>query len=74
MNYNPPDFDYEPAPVEESIANARQTLALLFHKELDKAPAGNCDDCGKHGYRVHYGRLDLCDDCAHHRWKVAEAA
>ena len=74
MNHNPPNWDYTPAPVEESVAHARETLALLFHQQFKNASDGACDDCGKDGRRVRFGQVVVCDSCAWHRWKASEKA
>jgi len=72
LNHNPPDFDYEPAPLEESLANARAMLELLDAERYGRETAllevvgeGVCDDCERHiETRFHYGRFELCRPCA----------
>ena len=72
-----PWWDYAPAPLDESLANARGMLARLYQRELrllETVDHGTCDDCHRDSDRVRYGQVLICACCASHRWKVADAA
>jgi hypothetical protein len=72
LNHNPPDYDYEPATLEENLTSARAMLeqldAEMFGPEtapLEAIREGACDDCDRHTeMRFHYGQFDLCRPCA----------
>jgi hypothetical protein len=66
-NHNPPDWNYEPAPLEHNLAQARGMLARLYGAKLERiaeAEAGECGDCKRHADRLRYGCLALCRRCA----------
>jgi hypothetical protein len=69
QNHNPPDWNYEPAPVEESLRQARLILQRLHgmtgtQLENPTAPFGPCDDCGRDQERFEYGKFRVCRTCA----------
>ena len=70
--------DYEPAPVEESLAEALRILARLDAPDLNQLPHaenGACDDdCGRHGVRYVVGRFAVCRVCAARRLRALERA
>ena len=83
------DDDYEPAPLEHNLAQARGMLARLYGRNLQliaSAPVGICDDCRQsvaadeqNGHlrpieRIRYGRFELCRRCALCRRNAREAA
>jgi hypothetical protein len=75
VNHNPPDYDYEPAPVEESLAGARAILANLY--ELPLLPVigeGTCQDCVREQTVLKYGRIQVCRPCAHLRQRAGVKA
>ena len=83
------DDQYEAAPLEHNLAQARGMLARLYGRQLEliaRAPVGICDDCRKSAAaeaangdlrevkRVRYGRLELCRRCALRRRNARGAA
>jgi hypothetical protein len=78
LNHNPPDWDYEPATLEENIAGSREILQRLYGFETpmpDVSSEGECEDrCGRTGVRVRVGRFQLCRPCAIRRLKAERKA
>ncbi len=67
-NHNPPNFDYEVAPREHSMEQARLVLDQLYGTHTKQFPVvddGPCEDrCGRTGIRVRFGRFAVCRACA----------
>jgi hypothetical protein len=73
QNFNPPDFDYEPAPVEESLRAARGILARLYDCPLLRvAGEGPCHDCGRSQVLLELGRFHVCRPSATSRQRAKE--
>jgi hypothetical protein len=75
MNENPLDYDYEPAPVERSLAAARAILARLY--DLPPLPVigeGICDDCGRNQVLLQFGQAHVCRPCGSRRQRAARKA
>jgi hypothetical protein len=78
MNWNPADFDYEPAPREVSLIHARRMLALLHGHGLEEFPLagfGECEDeCGTATELLAYCGLRLCRPCTARRNRARSLA
>jgi hypothetical protein len=77
MNHNPPSWNYEIAPRDFSLEQARRMLALLHGHGLEEfgyAGRGDCDDCGTSAELLAYdGDLRLCRPCAGRRSRARVA-
>jgi hypothetical protein len=77
-NHNPPDFDYEPATLEENIAASREILGRLYGLGTAMPEAGSegeCEDgCGRISVRVRVGRVQVCRPCAIRRMRAQAKA
>jgi hypothetical protein len=74
-NHNPPDYDYEPAPLEHNLAQARGVLARLYGTNLEliaQAEPGACEECSRQSERVRYGQFAVCRSCALRRRTVRD--
>lgn len=61
------ELDYEPAPVEVSLAAAREMLARLYEFPLPVIGEGACHDCRHEQALLKYGQVEICRPCAHSR-------
>jgi hypothetical protein len=77
------DEDYEPAPLEFNLAQARAMLSRLYGAALELLPAAGadpalCDECGRCTFLLRYGPLAVCRPCTLRRRRatarVASAA
>jgi hypothetical protein len=65
--------EYEPAPVEQSLAAARGILARLFELPLlEVASEGPCADCKREEVLFVIGRLGVCRLCATSRQRAGK--
>jgi hypothetical protein len=63
------DEDYEPAPLEFSLAQARAMLSRLYGAALEHLPATDsetapCEECGERALLLPDGRFTVCRPCA----------
>jgi hypothetical protein len=65
------ELDYQPAPIEESLAASRAILARLYEFPLPVISEGACEDCEREGALLAYGQVRICRPCAHLRKNAA---
>jgi hypothetical protein len=66
------DEDYEAAPLEFSLAQARAMFSRLYGAALELLPAAGadpapCDECGERTLLFRYGLFAVCRPCAFRR-------